>query len=218
MTVRALYPTLTLIAFGCAPEKSAPRSTGSKAIAEKAAPAPESGSTGKVVFDPKNPPAGYTRCHRNHCHKVGGGVASYAEVMKEIGATEIIGGAKPKPMPAAPPDVADPPSDAAWTDSGLASKKLKPGAGTTKPAQSSVVTAHYTGWTREGRGFDSSVARGEPATFPLARMFPGLQEGIQLMVVGEKRRFWVPENLAFQGKRGRPPGMVVFDVELLEIN
>ncbi len=177
------------------------------------APKPKPKSTAKVVFDPKNPPAGYTNCHRNHCHKVGGGVSSYKQVMDEMGATEIIGGIKPKPMPPAPADVADPPADVQWTDSGLATKLVKAGDGKAKPTLTSTVTAHYTGWTRDGKGFDSSIARGKPATFPLTRMFPGLKEGIQMMTVGEERRFWIPENLAFQGRR--PKGMVVFDVELI---
>jgi peptidylprolyl isomerase len=80
-----------------------------------------------------------------------------------------------------------------------------------------VVVAHYTAWTRDGKGFDSSVSRGRPATFPIAKLFPGLQEGLQMMTVGESRRFWIPGKMAFEGQKGRPQGMVVFDVELLEI-
>ena len=64
--------------------------------------------------------------------------------------------------------------------------------------------------------FDSSVARGAPASFPLDRVIPGWTEGVQLMVVGESRRFWIPANLAYEGRRG-PQGMLVFDVELLTI-
>ena len=59
-------------------------------------------------------------------------------------------------------------------------------------------------------------ARGEPATFPLNRVIPGWTEGVQLMVVGEKRRFWIPEELAYKGKPG-PQGTLVFDVELIDI-
>ena len=77
---------------------------------------------------------------------------------------------------------------------------------------------HYTGWTTDGKMFDSSVMRGQPATFPLNRVIPGWTEGLQLMVVGEKRRFWIPEKLAYQGKEGAPKGMLVFDVELLSFN
>ena len=56
---------------------------------------------------------------------------------------------------------------------------------------------HYTGWTTDGKMFDSSVARGEPATFPLNGVIKGWTEGVQLMVVGEKTRFWIPGNLAY---------------------
>ncbi len=67
--------------------------------------------------------------------------------------------------------------------------------------------------------FDSSVERGSPASFPLNRVIKGWTEGVQLMVVGEKRRFWIPAELAYgnSGAGGRPAGLLVFDVELLGI-
>ncbi len=116
----------------------------------------------------------------------------------------------------APPDVAAPPSDAERSSSGLASKVLTAGTGTTHPRASDSVTVHDTGWTTDGTMFDSSVTRGEPSTFPLNGVIRGWTEGLQLMVVGEKRRFWIPENLAYGGRRP-PLGMLVFDVELLAI-
>jgi peptidylprolyl isomerase len=78
------------------------------------------------------------------------------------------------------------------------------------------VSVNYTGWTTDGKRFDSSLIRGTPATFPLDRVIPGWTEGIQLMVVGEKARFWIPENRAYQGKQA-PYGTLVFDVELIGI-
>ncbi len=117
----------------------------------------------------------------------------------------------------APADVAAPPADAEVTDSGLASKILAAGTGTAYPEAWDSVTVHYTGWTTDGKMFDSSVSRGQPATFPLNRVIPGWTEGLQLMVVGEKRRFWIPEDIAYGGRQGAPAGMLVFDVELLEI-
>lgn len=171
----------------------------------------------EVVFDPRNPPPGFARCHRNHCHRIGGGVASYAQVMAEIGATKMVGVPKQAPMPKAPADVAAPPADAQVTPSGLATKVIEPGDGKVKPGADSVVVAHYTGWTTDGKAFDSSVSRGQPATFPLNRVIPGWTEGLQLMSVGETRRLWIPEKLAYQGRPGRPAGMLVFDVELLEV-
>jgi peptidylprolyl isomerase len=115
----------------------------------------------------------------------------------------------------APPDVAAPPADAAKTASGIASKVLQPGTGAAHPEPTDLVTVHYTGWTTDGQMFDSSHMRGEPATFPLDRVIPGWTEGVQLMVVGEKRRLWIPEELAYKGRPGAPQGMLVFDVELI---
>ena len=116
----------------------------------------------------------------------------------------------------APPDVAAPPADAAKTRSGLASKVIKAGTGKTHPRATDQVTVHYTGWTTDGKMFDSSVARGAPATFPLDRVIAGWTEGLQLMVTGETRRLWIPEQLAYKGQRD-PKGLLVFDVELIKI-
>jgi peptidylprolyl isomerase len=117
----------------------------------------------------------------------------------------------------APPDVATPPADATKTASGLATKVLKPGTGKEHPAKDDLVMVHYSGWTTDGKMFDSSVARGTPSTFPVARVIPGFSEGLQLMVQGEKRRLWIPEALAYKGQEGRPKGMLVFDVELIDM-
>jgi len=116
----------------------------------------------------------------------------------------------------APPDVAAPPSDAERSSSGLASKVLTAGTGTTHPAVTNSVTVHYTGWTTDGDMFDSSVSRGAPVTFGLDGLIRGWTEGLQLMVVGEKRRFWIPQDLAYGGRRA-PFGMLVFDIELFAI-
>jgi FKBP-type peptidyl-prolyl cis-trans isomerase len=122
----------------------------------------------------------------------------------------------PPPPPPVPEDVAAPPADAEVTTSGLASRVLKPGTGTVHPTPANRVKVHYSGWTTDGKLFDSSVVRGEPIGFSLQRVITGWIEGLQLMVVGEKRRFWIPENLAYKGER-EPFGVLVFDVELLEI-
>jgi peptidylprolyl isomerase len=119
------------------------------------------------------------------------------------------------PIPA-PPDVAAAPKGAQKTSSGLASRVLTKGTGTVHPKATDTVTVHYTGWTTDGKMFDSSVARGNPSSFPLNRVIAGWTEGLQLMVTGEKRRFWIPEPLAYGGRRD-PRGMLVFDVELIGI-
>jgi FKBP-type peptidyl-prolyl cis-trans isomerase len=113
-----------------------------------------------------------------------------------------------------PADVALPPADAIKTASGLALKVIEAGAGKTHPARTDLVTVHYTGWTTDGKMFDSSVSRGKAATFPLDRVIAGWTEGVQLMVAGETRRFWIPEALAYKGQRD-PKGTLVFDVKLI---
>lgn len=116
----------------------------------------------------------------------------------------------------APDNVAAPPAEAVVTDSGLAFLVLQPGQGD-HPTARDTVRVHYTGWTTDGVKFDSSVDRGRPAEFPLSRVIAGWTEGVSLMKVGEKTRFWIPEKLAYQGRPGAPAGMLVFDVELLAI-
>ena len=113
----------------------------------------------------------------------------------------------------APPDVAAPPADAAKTPSGLATKVIKPGTGKDHPAKDDLVTVDYTGWTTDGKMFDSS--HGKSATFGVSRVIAGFSEGMQLMVPGETRRLWIPEALAYKGIEGRPKGMLVFDVTLV---
>ena len=130
---------------------------------------------------------------------------------------ELLDIQKAPPMPEAPADVAAPPADAEVTKSGLASKVLIAGTGTEHPKKTSRVTVHYSGWTTDGKLFDSSVVRGQPATFGLHQVIKGWTEGVQLMVAGEKRRFWIPEKLAYGGEAGKPAGMLVFDVELISI-
>jgi hypothetical protein len=118
----------------------------------------------------------------------------------------------------APPDVAAPPSGSLKTTSGLSTMVLQPGTGTRHPRLTDRVKVHYTGWTTDGKMFDSSVAQGEPATFGVDEVISGWSQGLQLMVEGEKRRFWIPESLAYKGQPGQPAGMLVFDIELLRIN
>jgi peptidylprolyl isomerase len=116
-----------------------------------------------------------------------------------------------------PSDVAAPPADAEKSKSGLASKVLTAGSGKDRPASTDTVTVHYTGWTTDGKMFDSSVARGTPSSFRVSGVIAGFGEGLQLMAVGEKRRLWIPESLAYKGQPGKPAGMLVFDVELIGI-
>lgn len=117
-----------------------------------------------------------------------------------------------------PPDVAAAPADALKTASGLAYRRLKAGEGLLRPGPGSRVTVHYTGWTTDGTMFDSSLKRGIPATFTLGEVIAGWTEGVQLMSVGDRMRFWIPEDLAYKGQEGQPAGMLVFDVELISFD
>ena len=116
-----------------------------------------------------------------------------------------------------PPDVAAAPADAQRTPTNIAFKVLQPGTGTRHPRPNSQVTVHYTGWTTDGKTFDSSISKGQPITFGLDEVIKGWTQGVQMMVEGEKRRFWIPGSLAYDGQPGRPQGTLVFDIELIKI-
>ncbi len=121
------------------------------------------------------------------------------------------------PAPPAPEDVAAVPADAEKSASGLAWKVLKPGTGTEHPTAADKVTVNYNGWTTNGRIFDSTDMRKKPSQFILGNVLPGMKEGIMMMTVGEKRRFWMPANIAFNNAPGKPQGMCVFEIELLDV-
>lgn len=125
---------------------------------------------------------------------------------------------QPKP-PSVPKDVKAPPANAKKTASGLSYRVLVKGKGKKHPTAQSRVTVDYTGWTTDGHMFDSSVVRGQPATFNLGQVIKGWTEGVQLMVEGEKTRFWIPAKLAYGAhpRPGAPKGMLVFDIELEKI-
>jgi peptidylprolyl isomerase len=116
----------------------------------------------------------------------------------------------------APADLGAPPNDAVKSPTGLISKIVRPGSSQEKPIATDVVTVDYTGWRSDGLMFDSSVVRGKPSTFPLDRVMPGWKECVLQMTIGEIRRCWVPQELAYKGQSGRPTGTVVFDIELID--
>ena len=127
-----------------------------------------------------------------------------------------------EPDPNAPRDVAAPPKSAKRSESGLAWKVLKKGKGKAHPGKFDTATMNYTGWTSDGRMFDSSARRGQAMVVPLNRVIYGFAEGLKMMTAGEKRRLWIPGNLAYGEKTagteappGQPLGMLVFDVELV---
>ncbi|CAN5912573.1 hypothetical protein BH11MYX3_BH11MYX3_13150 [soil metagenome] len=130
---------------------------------------------------------------------------------------ELISIAKGNPPPPTPSDVAKPPADAKTTARGVAYKVLKSGSGGPHPGPTDTVKVNYTGWTADGRMFDSSVIKGEPSEMSLNGVIAGFTDGIPLMSVGDRFRFWIPDELAYKGAQGRPQGMLVFDIDLVEI-
>jgi len=106
------------------------------------------------------------------------------------------------------------------TASGLQYEIIKAGTGP-KPTAEQEVKCHYVGTTIDGKEFDSSIKRGEPATFPVNRVIPGWTEALQLMPVGSKWKLYIPASLGY-GERGagqdiKPNSALIFEVELLEI-
>lgn len=132
--------------------------------------------------------------------------AAEAEKNRQEGATYLAANAKAEGVVVRP--------------SGLQYKVIREGAGP-KPGATDTVTVHYRGTLINGKEFDNSYARKEPATFPLNGVIRGWTEGLQLMGVGGHYRFFIPSNLGY-GKRGAgqdigPDATLIFDVELLDV-
>ncbi len=107
------------------------------------------------------------------------------------------------------------------TESGLQYQVLTKGEGSEHPSATDKVKVHYHGTLLDGTVFDSSVDRGEPLSFGLNQVIAGWTEGLQLMVVGDKTRFFIPANLAYGNRSAgkiEPGSTLIFDVELLAIN
>jgi FKBP-type peptidyl-prolyl cis-trans isomerase len=108
------------------------------------------------------------------------------------------------------------------TDSGLQYEVILEGeAGAARPTTANQVTLHYRGTLIDGSEFDSSYARGQPATFPVTGVIPGFSEGLQLMSVGSHYRFVIPSDLAY-GPQGSGPDIgpnatLIFEIELIEV-
>lgn len=110
--------------------------------------------------------------------------------------------------------------DVLETASGLQYQVLQRGQGSEHPNASSTVMVHYHGMLLDGTVFDSSVERGEPISFPLNRVIKGWTEGVQLMVVGDKFKFFIPSELGYGNRttgKITAGSLLIFEVELLEI-
>jgi peptidylprolyl isomerase len=106
------------------------------------------------------------------------------------------------------------------TASGLQYQVIQKGEGTEHPSANSKVKVHYHGSLLDGTVFDSSVERGEPISFGLNQVIKGWTEGLQLMVAGDKFKFFIPANLGYGNKSAgeiTPGSLLVFEVTLLEI-
>lgn len=117
-----------------------------------------------------------------------------------------------------PADVAGAPADAQVTPSGLAYRVLARGAGGRRPTATARVLVNYTGWTTDGTIIDGAPIGGPPVTITLAETMPGWQEGVRLMSRGDKFRFWIPTSLAHGGAPGKPSGLLVYDIYLVDFN
>lgn len=115
----------------------------------------------------------------------------------------------------APPQT--PPKDAKREASGLVTQRLNDGYGDEYPDANDFVAVHFELWSSSGQKLQSSYDQGKPGEFPLAQVFPAWREGIQMMVKGEKRRMWIPANLAPPDPKGGPKSAVVCDMELMYI-
>ncbi|WP_196140743.1 FKBP-type peptidyl-prolyl cis-trans isomerase [Aliikangiella sp. G2MR2-5] len=107
------------------------------------------------------------------------------------------------------------------TASGLQYLVLRKGEGSVNPKASDRVKVHYHGTLIDGSVFDSSVERGAPLSFGLNQVIKGWTEGVQLMAVGDKTRFFIPADLAYGNRKAgkiEPGSTLIFDIELLAIN
>lgn len=118
-----------------------------------------------------------------------------------------------------PLNLKTPPAGASKTPAGVAILVLRPGVGAKHPNSASRVTLNYTGWTADGKLFETTATSGHPASFLMGTTLAGWREALPYMVIGEKARIWIPAALAY-GERPVdkmvPAGDLVYDIELLD--
>jgi peptidylprolyl isomerase len=121
-------------------------------------------------------------------------------------------------IPDVPADLAAAPADAETGRDGLAWQVLESGTGEGNPGPGDTVKVHYIGWNQEGKWFDSSYSKGTAAVLEFDNLIDGWKQALRSMVPGEKRRLWVPASLAYANDPAGPQGMLIFEVELIEVN
>jgi FKBP-type peptidyl-prolyl cis-trans isomerase len=122
----------------------------------------------------------------------------------------------PAPPVPAPADVATPPKDAVKLPNGIVTKVLQAGTGKDHPRDQDEFSVNYVGWRKNGEMFSHSA---QPMSLRMAQVFPGWAETLKVMVVGEKRRTWIPSNLAYGDAptNGTPAGDLTMDIELVDL-
>jgi peptidylprolyl isomerase len=126
-----------------------------------------------------------------------------------------------KKAPQRPDNLKVPPQTAFKTPGGVTLNVLKPGTGTLHPTTNSRVKLHYSGWTTDGKLFESTITSEHPGVFLVGTVLPGWREALPYMVAGEKARIWIPASLAYGShpvERAVPAGDLVYDIELLSID
>ena len=122
--------------------------------------------------------------------------------------------------PPTPPDLVQPPADAQKTASGLTFRILKHGTGTVHPTMKNKLMLQFSGWRADGKLFESTEITHHPVLITLATAPAAWREGLQLLVTGDKARFWIPSALAYTDQpanRFNPPGNLVYDIEIVGI-
>jgi peptidylprolyl isomerase len=143
-----------------------------------------------------------------------GANAPKGTVCYELQLTAITKRAEP---PAAPKDVAKPPDGAKQTPKGVSYVVLTHGTGAAHPTTNDQVTVNFTSWTTDGKRFDSTIPDHAPKVYRVTGVIPGMTDALMQMVEGDEWRIWIPEPLAYNGARGKPAGMLVYDLQLLKV-
>ena len=188
--------------------RASARETGARVVAVRALAQQQPGIARALL----STPVGETRRWWIHADRMRPGYPGMPDLLHVADITVV---AQADPLQA-PPDLLAPPADAVRTASGVVYRVLTRGAGGPHPGPGSTLRVDYTGWTTDGKAFDSSLTSGAPAILPLDALIDGWKQGMPLMSRGDTFRVWIPGHLAYDGSGmpGVPNGPLVFDVTL----